>query len=1137
MKKIFLALIAAAAVFAVGCSKETDVRKAELKGPSATVSFDLNFSGIATRAFADGQSVNQLYVGVYNEDGTYYPTVSAATTPIAVSAGTATFQANLVKGISYKIVFWAQKGGNGVYAIDFPGKKVSANYASVVANNEALDAFYAVVSIDNLQEALTKTVELKRPLAQINVLAKDSDVADAAKLNGMHCTASSFVVDGVKPELNLITGALQGTEAAVTFSAAACNEATILDGYSYVGMTYILAAADNEPNKKVTIGVNLADNAQQTYSNSFDVENVPVRRNFRTNIVGNVFTAGTIFNVEVKPGFDGTNTSELGGDTIQGGVTAVDTGALDPTANPDFFDGSGNFTTDITVNEGETLDFSVLVSTAGEAPSSYASDNEGVATITAAGLLTAVAPGTANITVHYDAAVVTRATVQYPAADVVFTVTVPDGSVTPPDPSYEFTTIAGLLALAEGEHSGKLENVVVTFRPEGDDRYVFIKDASASTVLYQTGKTPAIGQTFSGEVTVTLGSFHQAKQLTSFSGVFGGDGAAVEPEIVTLAAVAADYAKYENAFVKVVDAQVVSKESKNINVTQDGTAYILFDNKNGITVNAGQLITAIGTVTRYDATEEIKVWVAADATVRDAGGKATATITASDVSVEVGQTKAIGATTNSSATLSYISGNEAIATVSAEGIVQGIAEGSTTVTITVPENDDFTEAEKVINVTVTAAGSTPNYDFTSIAELTALATGQSYSGKLENVVVAFVPEGDTRDYFIKDASGSTLIYIDGFGAKVGQTFSGEVTVTLGVYQNVPQITAFGGTFTGAEAEVEPEIVTLSQLVGNFNKYQNAFVKVVDADVVSKSSKNINVTQGTASYIIFDNKNGITVEAGNKITAKGTITKYNSTEELKVWVATDATVTAEGPATQHLSFSPTSLVATLGSSFTEPTLSGAMTTVTYSSSNEAVATVDPSTGALTLVAAGSATITATAVATADYKEGTASYALTVMSAGQTVVWAKKALSEIKDGDVVVLVQGDAFAMSNNNGTSTAPAAVAVAPAGGVLASPASTIQWVAEVSADGLIFYSSSEKTAWLYCTNSNNGLRVGTNDNKLFTITADGDGAGYLYNTATSRWLGVYNSQDWRCYALTGQGAFPQNITGQTFSAYVKTIQ
>ncbi|GEM_PF-4849181 len=82
--------------------------------------------------------------------------------------------------------------------------------------------------------------------------------------------------------------------------------------------------------------------------------------------------------------------------------------------------------------------------------------------------------------------------------------------------------------------------------------------------------------------------------------------------------------------------------------------------------------------------------------------------------------------------------------------------------------------------------------------------------------------------------------------------------------------------------------------------------------------------------------------------------------------------------QTLSFPQAAYSARMGESFTAPVLSGAQTAVTYSSSNTAAATVDASTGAITLVAPGTTTITATAAETAAYRAGSASYTLTVVA---------------------------------------------------------------------------------------------------------------------------------------------------------------
>ncbi|MCR5180747.1 MAG: Ig-like domain-containing protein [Bacteroidaceae bacterium] len=78
----------------------------------------------------------------------------------------------------------------------------------------------------------------------------------------------------------------------------------------------------------------------------------------------------------------------------------------------------------------------------------------------------------------------------------------------------------------------------------------------------------------------------------------------------------------------------------------------------------------------------------------------------------------------------------------------------------------------------------------------------------------------------------------------------------------------------------------------------------------------------------------------------------------------------------LAFSASETTATLGEDFTEPTLTNPYELpLTWSSSDEAVATVDED-GEVTLVAAGTATITASYAGSDDYVAGAVSYTLTV-----------------------------------------------------------------------------------------------------------------------------------------------------------------
>ena len=161
-----------------------------------------------------------------------------------------------------------------------------------------------------------------------------------------------------------------------------------------------------------------------------------------------------------------------------------------------------------------------------------------------------------------------------------------------------------------------------------------------------------------------------------------------------------------------------------------------------------------------------------------------------------------------------------------------------------------------------------------------------------------------------------------------------------------------------------------------------------------------------------------------------------------------------------------------------------------------------------------------------------YAIWIENTPSDDQWVLTNLADLTEDDVFVIVgnNGSNYAMSNNNGTTSAPAAVAITIVDDAITSEvAATIQWTISGNAtDGYIFYPNGSTETWLYCTNTNNGVRVGTNANKLFVVNSN-----YLYNTATSRHIGLYNSQDWRCYSPSSTGVHT-NIAGQTFSFYKK---
>ena len=252
-------------------------------------------------------------------------------------------------------------------------------------------------------------------------------------------------------------------------------------------------------------------------------------------------------------------------------------------------------------------------------------------------------------------------------------------------------------------------------------------------------------------------------------------------------------------------------------------------------------------------------------------------------------------TNNSSLTVAYSSSDETIATIE-DGTVTALAAGSTTISATYDGSAASAPYRTTtVSYTLTVTDATASYDFETVAELNALVTSTSkaYSGYLTNAIVSFIPQSNTA--IVKDATGSVMFYKSGHGLKQGQTFTGPIEVTAVLYNGYSEVTAWNSTFTGSESTVEPQSVALSSLIGHFSDYQNAYVSIASLTVSSISDKNISVTDGTNTYIVYYNPSGtIPCEAGDIITAAGTVTKYQTTEELKVWSSSAITVTTPKP---------------------------------------------------------------------------------------------------------------------------------------------------------------------------------------------------------------------------------------------------
>lgn len=144
------------------------------------------------------------------------------------------------------------------------------------------------------------------------------------------------------------------------------------------------------------------------------------------------------------------------------------------------------------------------------------------------------------------------------------------------------------------------------------------------------------------------------------------------------------------------------------------------------------------------------------------------------------------------------------------------------------------------------------------------------------------------------------------------------------------------------------------------------------------------------------------------------------------------------------------------------------------------------------------------------------------ADETVTWGPVAWGSIEENEVIAITmskEGTTWVLTTANGSSAAPPAATVTVSNNRFTTDGvGAMGWKFASSGSGYTF-TANDGSGKLYCENSNNGVRVGTGEGNVFTVSSD----GYLQNAATSRYIGVYGNQDWRCYT-----SINSNIAGQT---------
>ena len=395
-------------------------------------------------------------------------------------------------------------------------------------------------------------------------------------------------------------------------------------------------------------------------------------------------------------------------------------------------------------------------------------------------------------------------------------------------------------------------------------------------------------------------------------------------------------------------------------------------------------------------------------------------------------------------------------------------------------------------------------------------------------VVTFI---DGRNVYVQDATAGIDLYLNNNTVPSGLAL-GDMVQAYGkktVYSGLVELTAINGGVADQFSIISNgntlplEEKTIAEILADHaatQMLQSTRVKIVNATIGTiNTGGNTPLTQGESTTNIYKVPELSGITEGDAVDVIGVIGCFNN-PQLRVALAADVTIhqTPMQPVATP-TFTPAGGEYTAAQSvIIACATEGA--TIYYTLDG-----TDPTTASTVYSAAIEIGETKTVKAFA-VKEGmsnseiaTATYTINIPT--PTLTFNKLAThTDVTNTGIYMIVDvNGGYALTSANGTGSAPAAVAVTIENDAITGQIDeALQWNIKAVEGGYTINPINSTETFLYTTNTNNGVRVGTNDNKVWELNiTDPDKPTYhgFKNVAFSRYIGVYSTNtvhDWRTY-------------------------
>lgn len=475
--------------------------------------------------------------------------------------------------------------------------------------------------------------------------------------------------------------------------------------------------------------------------------------------------------------------------------------------------------------------------------------------------------------------------------------------------------------------------------------------------------------------------------------------------------------------------------------------------------------------TSYSAYQTTALSVSNYVNPYDGSSSSTPSISVSptSTSISVGGTKSLSATVSnaSGATITWTTSNSSVASLSATSgssvTVTGVAAGSATITAKITVSGTQYTATCAVTVTSSGGGTSSGDYYTKVTSSSDLTSGQylivyeggnvAFNGGLSSLdatsnTISVTPSNsqiaitstteaaeftiDTSAGTIKSASG---LYIGNTSNSNGLTGSSTaLTNTISINSGDADIVSSGGAYLRYNATsgqtrfryYKSSSYSSQQAIQLYKKDESSSSNPVNPTVsFSTSSKSMEVGDTYTQTVITSSNGSVTYSSSNT-----SVATVNSLGKVTAVSAGTATITANVAATSSynagsaqytvtvtrktptLTFATSTKSMTVGDTYTQTATYSGDGTVSYTSSNTSVATVNSSTGLVTAKAAGTTTITATSTQTTTYSSATATYTVTVSAAAVPSITVSPSTASIEVGNTTTLT-----ATTENAGTAT------------------------------------------------------------------------------------------------------------------------